>query len=105
MDETGKPHPFCRDHRRIITARKNLEEGTQTTFLTSERAAQVESERANRRLKDEFLATLSHELRTPLNAIMGWVELLKYDSTNPESVIRDGIGVHRTECTRADPVD
>lgn len=31
--------------------------------------------------KDEFISTVSHELRTPLNAIVGWVEILKQDSS------------------------
>src|SRR5262249_15193140 len=40
------------------------------------------------RLKDEFLATLSHELRTPLNAIVGWAQLLKSGTMDPQRVRR-----------------
>jgi CheY-like chemotaxis protein len=35
-------------------------------------------------MKDEFLATLSHELRTPLGAILGWAQVLKRKTADPE---------------------
>ncbi len=38
------------------------------------------------RAKDEFLATLSHELRTPLTAILGWANLLRISSYDPQTV-------------------
>lgn len=88
-DPAGNPVLFAGTTQNI-TSRKNLED-ERNQLLASERAARVESDRANH-LKDEFLATLSHELRTPLNAIVGWVELLKYESTNPEAV-KEGIAV------------
>jgi len=89
VDQKGNPLQFS-GTTQDITRRKKLEE-ERDQLLGSERAARVESERANR-LKDEFLATLSHELRTPLNSIMGWVELLKYESDNPET-IKEGMAV------------
>jgi light-regulated signal transduction histidine kinase (bacteriophytochrome)/CheY-like chemotaxis protein len=33
------------------------------------------------RSKDEFISMISHELRTPLNVIMGWIEILKDDTS------------------------
>ena len=38
----------------------------------------------NDKLKSVFLANLSHEIRTPMNAILGFTNLLKNDSLNPE---------------------
>lgn len=35
------------------------------------------------RAKEYFLSNMSHEIRTPLNAILGFVSLLKDESTNP----------------------
>jgi len=36
--------------------------------------------------KSEFLANMSHEIRTPLNAILGFIDILKKESTNTSSM-------------------
>ena len=36
------------------------------------------------RLKSAFIANMSHELRTPLNGILGFAELIKAESSEPE---------------------
>ena len=45
--------------------------------------AKEKAEEASRQ-KSAFLATMSHELRTPLNGILGFAELLRYETANPE---------------------
>lgn len=55
-------------------------------------AAAIENERLYReaqaanQAKDDFLATLSHELRTPMTSILGWVQLLRMGTPDPEEL-------------------
>lgn len=58
-------------------------------LLQSERIARADAERANN-LKDDFLATLSHELRTPLNSIVGWSQILRVATLEPD-VVAEGL--------------
>jgi signal transduction histidine kinase len=46
--------------------------------------AKVKAEESDQ-LKSAFLANMSHEIRTPMNGILGFAELLKDDSTTPET--------------------
>ena len=43
--------------------------------------------------KDLFLATLSHELRTPLNSMLGWIQLLRGETTGKQVDIKYGLDV------------
>jgi signal transduction histidine kinase/ActR/RegA family two-component response regulator len=61
-------------------------------------------EHANR-AKDEFLATLSHELRTPLNAILGWSQVLRMGTVQPDVQKRALESVERNARAQAQLVD
>ena len=55
----------------------------QVRLMTELRANRVKAEEANQ-LKSRFLASVSHELRTPLNGILGYAELVRDMSEEPQ---------------------
>ncbi|MBF2072571.1 MAG: PAS domain S-box protein [Synechococcales cyanobacterium C42_A2020_086] len=69
-----------------MTVRKQAE-AEREQLLAREQAAREQAEAANR-IKDEFLAVLSHELRSPLNPILGWTQLLRSRSFDPDTTER-----------------
>jgi PAS domain S-box-containing protein len=85
FDSAGKPESLLAVSR-DITERVALEE-ERKQLLESERAARAAAERASR-MKDDFLATLSHELRTPLGAILGWSQLLRTGTMDPDNLVK-----------------
>ncbi len=58
--------------------------------ITSRKEAEIELQLAkekaeeSNRLKSAFLATISHELRTPLTSIIGFSQIIKSSTENPE---------------------
>jgi PAS domain S-box-containing protein len=63
-----------------------------------------EAQDANR-VKDEFLATLSHELRTPLNAMLGWAQMLRSMTLQPETEARALESIERNARAQAQLVE
>lgn len=80
----------------------------ENVYLQTQLKARLEQVNKLSRLKDEFLRNLNHELRTPLNQIMGWVQLLKDDSSAEE--VAEGLSAidasgHRQEAIIKDLLD
>ena len=73
-------------------------------LLERERAARASAEQANR-LKDQFLAVVSHELRTPLNAILGWADILRRGTLEPDRHDRAFRAIHDSARRQAQLID
>ena len=52
-------------------------------LVVRERDARAQAEAADK-AKDDFLVALSHELRTPLNAVLGWITILRNESSRED---------------------
>ncbi|MBN9416964.1 MAG: PAS domain-containing protein [Candidatus Eremiobacteraeota bacterium] len=77
----------------------DIHEGKQLT--EDLKIAREQAEHANR-AKSAFLATMSHEIRTPLAAILGYSEILKDETLEPEerlefltTITRNGVALTR----------
>ncbi|WP_157271797.1 sensor histidine kinase [Azohydromonas aeria] len=68
------------------------EQALRQRLRESEQRAQAADETRTR-----FLRTMSHELRTPLNGILGYAELIRDTSTDPEAREFGGIVHHSAE--------
>ncbi len=71
---TGKPEQYV-SIRTEITHQKKLQEKMDQLFLEAMAANEA---------KSSFLTNISHELRTPLNHIIGFSDVLKMSTTDPD---------------------
>ena len=82
-----------------ITEAKRLE-AELTQLLAQEQSARTAAESANR-AKDEFLSMLSHELRNPLNSLMGWAQLLRRPTIEPNRLTQGLEAIERSAKTQS----
>jgi len=70
-----------------------------TILRQTRRARQYEDTAARLKIemaaKDDFIAVLSHELRTPLSPILGWANILKHRTDNPEQRLKAAEAIER----------
>lgn len=67
-------------YERLILTQESLREKTE--FLTS----QLNEVDAERKFREDFIASSSHELKTPITIIQGYAEGIKYSQDDPETV-------------------
>ena len=67
-----------KNYKKLISSKERLFDANQEL-----KKAKIKAEESDQ-LKTAFLANMSHEIRTPMNGILGFTELLKSESTNPE---------------------
>jgi PAS domain S-box-containing protein len=63
----------------------DIRQAERTRVLSAQLAAENTQLRETGRLKGLFLANMSHELRTPLNAVIGFAQLLRGGTVQPDS--------------------
>ncbi len=96
FDNTGKIIGTV-GHGRIVTKEKEAEkqlkkqnkeyEILNKKYIAQNKELEIAKEKSeeSNRLKSAFLANMSHEIRTPMNSILGFAQLLKDPSLEPES--------------------
>jgi signal transduction histidine kinase len=78
--ETTKRHEIAlRESEQALRA----SEAQLRELVVRERDARAQAEAADK-AKDDFLVALSHELRTPLNAVLGWITILRNESSHED---------------------